>query len=350
MKFETERIFEHPRELIFDVLIDAGSYSAFVPFCVESKILERTETSGGERLKTRNRFRSRRFGVDLETISTVDIDRDRYLIETSPAPEDPSGFRASGMARLEALAPGRARLMFVSNSERRTMWDVLTPKRALFRMIMEKFFDIVDERATLLTEGRPQTAKETSQDENAENDPRDDLLARLPKDQVGAELGVYMGAFAERLLSTTRPRKLHLVDPWIRIEGKGYEDSWYVTHDQEHMDSLHDLVSQRFAVQVADGLVEIHRRTAAEFLQSLPDESLDWVYVDGDHSYEAVCADLSASLPKVKAGGLISGDDYRVGGWFKDNVIRAVDEFVASQPVEMTFSHHGQYILKKLER
>ncbi len=349
MKFETERTFEHPRELLFDLLIDADSYSAFVPFCAESEVLQRTATAAGEQLRTRNRFRSRRFGVDLETVSIIDYDRQQFSIESTSAPEDLSGLRATGMTSLEALSPDRTRLVFVSRSERRTLWDVLTPKRALFRMIMGKFFDVVDERAAHLTEGRPESAKDTTQDERAGRDPRDALLARLPKDCIGAELGVYMGAFAGRLLAATRPQKLHLVDPWKRIEGKGYEDSWYVTHDQEHMDSLHDLVCQRFERQLEDGLVEVHRLTAVEFLQSLPDASLDWVYVDADHSYEAVCADLTASFPKVRPGGLISGDDYRVGGWFKDNVIRAVDEFVASHPVEMTFSHHGQFILKKQE-
>lgn len=40
------------------------------------------------------------------------------------------------------------------------------------------------------------------------------------------------------------------------------------------------------------------------------DQSVDWVMVDGDHSYEAVREDITAWLPKVKRGGVLSGDDY----------------------------------------
>jgi predicted O-methyltransferase YrrM len=63
---------------------------------------------------------------------------------------------------------------------------------------------------------------------------------------------------------------------------------------------------------------------------SFSDESLDWVYIDGDHSYEAVKRDLEAYYRVVKPGGFIAGDDYgAANGWFGDGVTRAVDEFAA---------------------
>jgi predicted O-methyltransferase YrrM len=39
-------------------------------------------------------------------------------------------------------------------------------------------------------------------------------------------------------------------------------------------------------------------------------EPIDYLYVDADHSYKAVLADLQAWAPHVKPGGLILGDDY----------------------------------------
>ena len=53
--------------------------------------------------------------------------------------------------------------------------------------------------------------------------------------------------------------------------------------------------------------VEIIRKTSAEASKDFGDESLDFVYLDGDHSYEAVKADLEALYPKIKAGGYILG-------------------------------------------
>lgn len=52
------------------------------------------------------------------------------------------------------------------------------------------------------------------------------------------------------------------------------------------------------------------------------DDSLDFVFIDGDHRYDCVFADINAWLPKVKVGGVISGHDY---GWCSD-VRRAVHE------------------------
>lgn len=43
--------------------------------------------------------------------------------------------------------------------------------------------------------------------------------------------------------------------------------------------------------------------------------SLDFVYIDGDHSGEAVRADIEAWLPKVKPGGYICGHDYDRKKW-----------------------------------
>lgn len=40
------------------------------------------------------------------------------------------------------------------------------------------------------------------------------------------------------------------------------------------------------------------------------DKSIDFVFIDGDHSYEGVHKDIQAWLPKIKEGGIIAGDDF----------------------------------------
>jgi len=55
------------------------------------------------------------------------------------------------------------------------------------------------------------------------------------------------------------------------------------------------------------------------------DSSLDFVYIDADHSYAAVKSDLEAWYPKLKTNGILSGHDYCRP--FKDDVVKAVDEF-----------------------
>ncbi len=48
---------------------------------------------------------------------------------------------------------------------------------------------------------------------------------------------------------------------------------------------------------------------SAEAAPLIPD-NLDLVYIDGDHSYEGIVTDLQCWYPKVREGGILSGDDY----------------------------------------
>jgi hypothetical protein len=59
-------------------------------------------------------------------------------------------------------------------------------------------------------------------------------------------------------------------------------------------------------------------------------------HIDGDHTYEAVKADLERFHEQLKPGGVISGDDYGMVGWWEDGVTRAVDAFVASRGITPT--------------
>ena len=52
------------------------------------------------------------------------------------------------------------------------------------------------------------------------------------------------------------------------------------------------------------------RATSLEAVSRFADGSLDWVFIDAFHEYDAVTADIVAWYPKIKPGGLISGHDY----------------------------------------
>ena len=65
------------------------------------------------------------------------------------------------------------------------------------------------------------------------------------------------------------------------------------------------------------------RGDSVEMAESYEDDSLDFVFIDGDHRYEFVKADIEAWVPKVKSGGIVSGHDY---GWCTD-VRAAVHEY-----------------------
>ena len=67
------------------------------------------------------------------------------------------------------------------------------------------------------------------------------------------------------------------------------------------------------------------RMETVEAATHFEDESLDFVYIDADHSYPACSADIEAYLPKMKPGGIIAGHD-----WFRHTVQRAVFEHFGS--------------------
>lgn len=175
--------------------------------------------------------------------------------------------------------------------------------------------------------------------------PRRHLVDVLPGGSVGAEIGVWRGDFSRVLLDRVEPRRLHLVDRWAPGSGgtSGAQGRRVATADRD-MDRLYREVLSRFA---DDPAVEIHRASSVEAADGFPDDSLDWIYLDADHRYESVQADLEAWIPKVKAGGLVCGDDYKTSGWWGQGVTRAVCEAIWRERLRPVLVHNAQYALQK---
>jgi predicted O-methyltransferase YrrM len=168
------------------------------------------------------------------------------------------------------------------------------------------------------------------------------VISRLPKDGIGAEIGVNKGEFSASLLKIAQPRQLHLIDPW-----KQYEPFVELT-TQDHIDRVAASVLKKFATEIADGTVVIHRAMSEEILSGFADGYLDWIYIDGDHRYEFAKQDLELAMRKVKPGGIIAGDDYdhpklKAKGW--GEVKKAVDEVLATKRVSLVTIESYQYVL-----
>jgi hypothetical protein len=132
------------------------------------------------------------------------------------------------------------------------------------------------------------------------------LLKSLPKGAVVAEVGVWEGFFSQRILEICEPKELHLIDPWMYMPE--FANTGFGRKKNEHlMDVKYQEVVAKFK---DDPRVKIHRMTSKEALEAMPDASLDWVYLDGNHNAPFIDNDLEVSLRKVKPNGIISGDDY----------------------------------------
>jgi hypothetical protein len=160
------------------------------------------------------------------------------------------------------------------------------------------------------------------------------LLEQMPRGGCCAEIGVWQGDFAHWILEITAPKELHLVDPWAFSPRDRDHDTWHgraLAGGQDTMDEVHDRVVGRFADETASGLVTIHRVPSHEAAATFPAAYFDWIYIDGDHFYDAVSRDLLVWERTVKPGGIIAGDDYRESPIYGTDVVRAVDEFAAAR-------------------
>jgi hypothetical protein len=99
-------------------------------------------------------------------------------------------------------------------------------------------------------------------------------------------------------------------------------------------------VYERFCESVADFKnVDIHRGYSFDMVKNFEDKFFDFVYIDGDHSYEGVKRDVADWYPKVKKGGILSGHDYGNPGNKKltFKVAKAVNEFVKAKKLVNNF-------------
>lgn len=142
----------------------------------------------------------------------------------------------------------------------------------------------------------------------------------------GAEVGVQEGGFASVLREQWQGDVLYLVDRW-RYE-PGYQDTANVPQDDH--DRLYQEVQAKFATHPG---VRVMREESVAAAQEFRDGFLDWVYLDADHSLEAVAQDLAAWWPKIRRGGVFAGHDYCDGTYFgaEFGVKSAVDAFATQE-------------------
>jgi hypothetical protein len=165
-----------------------------------------------------------------------------------------------------------------------------------------------------------------------EIDTRELMYDIIPKGGTGAELGVCRGGNAVQLIFRTKPSVLFLVDPWekAKYDRPPHDDPnlWY--------DDYFDSVTEIFNEEIKQGKVILHKQYATSFLASLPDNFLDWVYIDSNHHYQNVSREIDLSIKKVKSGGHIMGHDYLTNPQvWATSIIRAVNERIQNGDMKM---------------
>lgn len=118
--------------------------------------------------------------------------------------------------------------------------------------------------------------------------------------KIGAEIGVERGYFSEILCLSNPNLKLICVDPWLAY--KGY---------REHVSQVKlNEIRKEALVRLSAYNTNIIQAPSTEASKLIPEASLDFVYIDGNHSAEHTLADLKNWIPKIKTGGIVAGHDF----------------------------------------
>ena len=153
-----------------------------------------------------------------------------------------------------------------------------------------------------------------------------DLLKDRPH-QYGAEIGVFEGDTSVRLMEALPGLDvLYCIDPF---EHYPEQTATLNPNKAKFHDADYDLVKNIFITRMHPYIkrYQLIQKYSVEAAKAIEEQSLDFVFIDGNHAYDYVVQDIKAWLPKLKKGGLLAGHDYHVKGYNKSfGVTRAVHE------------------------
>jgi cephalosporin hydroxylase len=150
------------------------------------------------------------------------------------------------------------------------------------------------------------------------------MVDRYPSGSHFVEIGSWKGCsssyMAVEIHNSGKNIKFDCVDTW---QGTQIGDDKSI-HEQDP-DVAAGVLYERFLSNIdrVKQYINPVRMDSAEAAKNYKDESLDFVFVDADHTYNGVMRDLNAWVPKIRVGGIIAGHDY---AWCED-VRRAVCDF-----------------------
>jgi hypothetical protein len=139
------------------------------------------------------------------------------------------------------------------------------------------------------------------------------LVEDMPDGGTLVELGCYKGRSLCSVADIVKRKHLvvHVVDVFTGTASEGH-------HEDNYRKTFENNVT-RFGVGEQ---VSVHEGLTTEAVNDFSDSTADLIFLDCDHSYDAVKADISLWLPKLRSGGVFSGHDF--GNW--EGVGRCVNE------------------------
>jgi ASC-1-like (ASCH) protein len=158
----------------------------------------------------------------------------------------------------------------------------------------------------------------------------------LKGELVGVEVGVCLAhtteAFAKGIKNL---KKLYAVDNYPTFVDWDGSD-W----NQDRQDLMKKAAQDKMLAH--KDKVEFLHVSSEEFVKTIEDESLDFIFIDGDHSFEAALKDFQNYYPKVKKGGIFGGHDIQL-----DSVRNALTYFLKEKSNEVIGVTNSAWYLRK---
>jgi hypothetical protein len=146
--------------------------------------------------------------------------------------------------------------------------------------------------------------------------------------KTGCEVGVKAAANAWDMFSRIDGLRLYLVEPYYDYGDVDFKRG-HRAHKYNMLEDFNRVNKKKHKFDVR-WIIDKSERAH----EKIPDECLDFVYIDGNHSYDYCMLDLILYSRKVKPGGIVSGHDYNLPG-----VVKAVNDFVRAHeyhPIYLT--------------
>ena len=170
------------------------------------------------------------------------------------------------------------------------------------------------------------------------------IAERLPERATIVEIGVWQGRsavyMAEKLRELGKSANFYLVD--------SFDGGSILAEQAQNLSKpLRDIVVDNLTMAgVADRVTGILEMQSVAAASRFGDRSIDFAFIDADHHYPNVCADIQAWWPKIKVDGLLAGHDYE-SGWV--GVANAVNEIVAKHRLDFCHGQDAWQIRKRLQ-
>jgi hypothetical protein len=141
--------------------------------------------------------------------------------------------------------------------------------------------------------------------------------------KVGVEIGTDHGDYARNLCAGIPDLKLYCIDPWV-----AYTEGNDVKSQQDV-----EVIYQHAQKKLEPFNCHIIRETSMDALKYFTPNSMDFVFIDGNHEYDHVLEDITAWEKIVRPGGIICGHDYKVDPVNKYGVIEAVQKYTTDNRI-----------------